>query len=573
MATSTERSLASAENASWQYHEPWAWTSICSEAGLKWVLSVTGNRDFFAAAKQFTNDIVQTPAHEATGSSDRAPTIISESMAWEYTNAFYDDSWEANLGVIDRQDFEMHLQAYHGNQKIENESAWFALRNTVFACGYRSLLAKDPSTSFATSQAEAGRYFKNALSVLSAILVPPSSLIAVRALTLMACYAEGLGQPTLKHVLCSNAVHLAQSKGLHRQPDKTWGSGEDDRLKRISLWWVLYAFEKYFALFDGRPSAIDDDNVSVQMPAISPSGNYLGSLCFSLGIRVSRIQSRMSRSLFSFKTLSLSVGELMAIVSQLDAQLKQLLEEIPLEYIISVHSRTLFSPQRLIEALFLHFTIHGTIMAVHAHFFYPWMCSRFAVDGYDAALEAQIASSSAIVAEAARKIILGLRMVSVNATMPSWLGVQYPLCAVINLFIYILKYPALTTASGDLGLLDTCAGHFGLIDYLTSSQISIVLPREAVNVASRVVRAAQTDLAKTNNHDTTSAGNAARAPTHGPNSESLVSDEILALDSAAHSLMDGNDMSAMLDFDWTGWNLLSSFDMLDPNGMRLPAVT
>ncbi|KAK5731725.1 hypothetical protein LTS12_027226 [Elasticomyces elasticus] len=365
-------------------------------------------------------------------------------MAREFTNAFYDDSWEANLGVIDREDFEMHLHAYHGNQKIENESAWFALRNTVFACGYRSLLAKDPSISFATSQAEAGRYFRNALSVLADILVPPSSLIAVRALTLMACYAEGLGQPTLKHVLCSNAVHLAQSKGLHCQPDKTWGSGEDDRPKGISLWWVLCAFEKFFALFDGRPSAIDDDNVSVRMPAISPSGNYVGSLCFSLVVRVSRIQSRMSRSLFSFKTLSLSIGELMAIVSQLDAELKQLLEEIPSELRIGVHSRPTFSPQRLIEALFLHFTIHGTI-------------ERYTPTS---SIHGCVRDSLSMDMMLPWKLRLHLHPPS----LPKPRARLFSVSGCHPLFIYILKYPGLATATSDLGLLDTCAGHFGLID-------------------------------------------------------------------------------------------------------------
>ena len=142
-------------------------------------------------------------------------------------------------------------------------------------------------------------------------------------------------------------------------------------------------------------------------------------------------------------------------------------------------------------------------MAVHAHFFYPWMAARFATDGYNNALETQLVSSSNAVAEAARKIILGLRLVAVNVATPSWLGFQYPIYAVINLFIYILKYPSLTTATADLGLLDVCAGHFGYIDFLTSSQVSIALPREAANVAARVVKAASTKNSGPNTTEST----------------------------------------------------------------------
>lgn len=130
-------------------------------------------------------------------------------------------------------------------------------------------------------------------------------------------------------------------------------------------------------------------------------------------------------------------------------------------------------------------------MAAHAHFFYPWMISRFTSEGYNADLETYIASSSATVAEGARKIILALRLVNTNVATPSWLAFYYPIYAVINLFIYILKYPGLSTTAADLGLLDVCAGHFGYIEFLTSSKVSVSLPREAANVASRVVKRAK----------------------------------------------------------------------------------
>jgi hypothetical protein len=100
--------------------------------------------------------------------------------------AFYKNCWEADLGIIDRIDFETLLKAHYTNRPLQDKSSWTALRNMVFACGYRSILAKDPAISFVMTQAKAGRFFNNALSVFTRLLFhPPSSLMAVRAITLM----------------------------------------------------------------------------------------------------------------------------------------------------------------------------------------------------------------------------------------------------------------------------------------------------------------------------------------------------------------------------------------------------
>ncbi|KIX06975.1 uncharacterized protein Z518_04951 [Rhinocladiella mackenziei CBS 650.93] len=486
-----EDSQDSLEDSNWEYHEPWSWTSICSETGSKWIRSVTGSRDFVATTKRFAQDMVPRSSYDKYLSASARSPETGEATAWKYVDAFYQNCWEADLGIIDRTDLEAQLKAHYRNQMPRNDPTWFALRNIVFAGGYRSLLARDPTISFAAAQAKAGHYFHNALSVFTRLLLPPARLMAIRALTLMACYVEGLGNPAFKHFLCANAVYLAQSKGLHRQPDHAWGISPDESLKRNWLWWAIYALEKHLALCGSRPSVIDDDNVSAHVPTTLPSGSNIHLESLSIGIRYSKIHSQISRRLLSFKALSMSANELISCVNHFHDQLKQLLEEMPAEFKIGTLARPPHPTRRLIQIMYLHFSIYGSLMAVHAHLFYPWMTSRFAAEGYNAAVETQIASSSSTVAEAARKIILALRLIHTNVTTPSWLAFYYPIYAVINLFIYILKYPTLSTATADLGLLDVCAGHFGYIEFLTSSQVSISLPREAANVASKVVKAAK----------------------------------------------------------------------------------
>ncbi len=81
---------------------------------------------------------------------------------------------------------------YHKKTSKRDDPAWFALRNVVFALGYRSIFAKSPKATFANAQAKAWQYFNNALSVLTEILLPPSSLTAIQALTLMVCIVSEL---------------------------------------------------------------------------------------------------------------------------------------------------------------------------------------------------------------------------------------------------------------------------------------------------------------------------------------------------------------------------------------------
>lgn len=186
--------------------------------------------------------------------------------------------------------------------------------------------------------------------------------------------------------------------------------------------------------------------------------------------------SQLSRELLSFEALSMSTRELMNSVNQYHDQLNQLLEDVPTALRIGSLARPPYSRRRLIHHLHLHFSIYGSLMAIHAHFFYPWMISRHNTDIQDEALEAQTITSRSTVADAARKIILALRLVNSNLTTPSWLAFYYPIYAAINLFIYLVQNPSLPSAMSDLRLLDVCAGHFGFIEFLTSSRVSISLP-------------------------------------------------------------------------------------------------
>lgn len=332
-------------------------------------------------------------------------------------------------------------------------------------------------------------------------------------------------------------MHLAQSKGLNRQPEKSWGVSENEILKRNYLWWAIYSLEKHLSLSSCRPSTIDDDNVSAHIPTAVPQGSQIHPQSLSIAFRHARICSQISHQVLSLKALQVSTAELIANVTLLHNQLTQLIDEIPPDFRIGMLARPTHASRRLTHILYMHLAIYGSLMAVHSHFFYPWLSSRFAAEGYNAELEDQLIFSANTVADAARKIILAVRLVTTNAATPSWLAFYYPIFAHINLFIYLLKYPNMSTTSADLGLLDVSAGHFGYIEFLTSSQMSVSLPRETVNLASKVVKAA-----KAGDSSLTTAGN--NSSYDFPNNESHV--EPLDADSLNFEIL-GNETATLDD--------------------------
>jgi hypothetical protein len=110
------------------------------------------------------------------------PVSTHSNRQW---SEFYQNCWESSMGILDRAGLEAHLQILFQGDDATDDPAWYALRNVVFAGACRSLLLKSNVVSYETAQSRANRYFENALSVLTDILLSPSSLTAIRALVLM----------------------------------------------------------------------------------------------------------------------------------------------------------------------------------------------------------------------------------------------------------------------------------------------------------------------------------------------------------------------------------------------------
>lgn len=90
--------------------------------------------------------------------------------------------------AVYRPEFEYYLHCHIEKEDPNEDPAWYALRNAVYASGCRLYHSMDHAASFITIQEEAWSYFSNALSVHSDLLLRSPSTRAVRALLAMVSF-------------------------------------------------------------------------------------------------------------------------------------------------------------------------------------------------------------------------------------------------------------------------------------------------------------------------------------------------------------------------------------------------
>ncbi|KAJ9614387.1 hypothetical protein H2200_002523 [Cladophialophora chaetospira] len=478
VAEEKEQIAISPQKANWEHFEP----------GLRWVAERAGTDEFSASAKGLMLSFSQRLKFGGLQHREKPPELESQT-AWLYTKAYFEDSFEALFGVVYRPEFEARL-GEHFKGSCEDDPSWYALRNVVYATGCRTYLAKQKSCSWTEAQHRSWPYFENALASQFDLLYTPTGLAAVRAIAAMNLHIEGAGNPALEYTLCANAVRLAQAKGLHRQPASIWGLSQDEILHRNWLWWAIYVHEKQVVHRSVRPTAIDEDNISCQIPTSIAPGSTIDIQFLTLMVQHSQISARICRQLLSVSAFQESPAVMMERMVELSRQLEDWKSSIPppLQPGVAPDASGFRSTRDVNCALSIHFAYYGSMTAIHTIFFFPWISVTCGIDPRDARHGSQIVESTKVVADAARQIIRATRAIDIDATSPQWLVFYFPMVGLINLFLYILKYPSLTTALGDVSMLDIAVGHFGHLEVITASDLSYPFARELARIAYQTVK-------------------------------------------------------------------------------------
>lgn len=531
-------SILSPQKVNWEYHGPGSWLSVCSEAGVRWVCERTGVMDFVESARDLTLDWTRRLKMKQNLTRTN-PTLVDIRTAWQYCTAYFEESYDAVFGVIHRPTFEARLRSHFDHHtSVEEDASWYALRSTVYASGCRVVLAKDHSISFSDAQVQSWQYFENALSVLTDLQLSPSGLLAVQALMVMTFYVEGLGSPALEYMLCASAARLAQARGLHRQPSKSWRLPETEVLQRNWLFWTVYCIEKLIAYRSGRPSAIDDDDITCQIPNTVTPGGAMDLDVLTAYVQHAQISSMISRRLLSAKSFQQSPSVLVQTAQELSQRLQHWRDSLPpmLQTDKIIKSAELPRNVQVLHVIRVRFLYCGSLMAIHTVFAYPWISAMFG-NNQSQALRNQIVVSSNSVAEAARSLILAVKYVSIDAATPQWSAFYYPMVGFINLFIYILKFPGHPSTQSDVALLDVITGHFGHMGFVTSSELRFGFAREAAALAHATVRRAR------------------QSPTPLP---ALINSNLSEIDMDAFRESEQFEAN---DFDMETWNIFSSGTM------------
>jgi hypothetical protein len=275
---------------------PGSFLSICSSPGVDWVCEKTRVPDFAQMAKKLINHVSRRSKFLA---DVRQRLFRSEEPepeeAWKYVNAYFEiPTSETIFAVVSRASFESRLRAYFKNTLIsarDDDVAWYALRNAIYASGCRShLLVGASNAKFRVGIGHGWQFFQNAMAVLTELVYEATSLMTLQALIIMVrsritsfpflsqtssdtpfstqiSYAESINCPSLGDLLCSNAIRVAVAKGLHRQPPAAMNLDESAIQIRSSIWWSIYTFERHSALQSGRPVVSCLANSSLSRPA------------------------------------------------------------------------------------------------------------------------------------------------------------------------------------------------------------------------------------------------------------------------------------------------------------------
>ncbi|CZR52471.1 uncharacterized protein PAC_02348 [Phialocephala subalpina] len=570
-------SIACPENADWEYHGPGSFLSICSKPGIDWVTEKSGSIDFVGIAKTFSRETTRPLKLDRKINPQRAPEPNPET-AWKYAKVYFEECPEAAFDVVFRSSFEARLRAHFedgSNTAHDEDASWYALRNIVYASGCRAELGKATATyssTFQSAQIGGYKYFENALSRHTELMFCRTGLMAVQALVAMALYSEGIGSPSLEYMLCSGALRLAQSKGLHRQAGSAWGMSPQEIEHRNWIFWMIYTYEKHIAYRSGRASAIDDDDISCHLPTTIPMGSGNNLEYSTYIIKHAQISSQIGKGFGTVQAYRQSPKDIVKTACDLDQQLRDWRDTLPpaVQPGNVINCSELPANLTMMHVLYLHYAYFGSLIAVHSTFTYPWS-GMFGRD-QSASLRNQINISTTIIAEASRNIILATKyMNDIQAWTPVWLAFYYPVLGLINLFVHVLKHPAAPSSPSDIALMDVVAGHFARLEFASSGDFTFSLGRELSKLARMAVSKSQQAHVSNNQRETnvsnvdgsylpadqrnycnSDQGNGSYDETERSNSSNYQNPE-----SFDYAQFDDIDMS---DFDMENWSaLLPSF--------------
>ncbi|KAF8251868.1 hypothetical protein K440DRAFT_647294 [Wilcoxina mikolae CBS 423.85] len=450
--------------------------SIFSPQGIQWVNEKTGDTSF------------QQMVHEAKLAQQRRPCSIWKSDT--YSEIFdqrgrhpFPPRETASLLVRDffrgfnmlfplfhQPTFEAFFERQYSNDPPVN-SGWYAAFNVVLAISCRLRVSHPPSHEPAAVPvgshiSEAWKYFQNAATVLTELLLRNSDLMSIQAILGMALFMQGTANPQPSCFLVAAAVRISTSIGMHRR-GSSFGLSPTETQQRRRIFWILYILDKNMALRTGRPPCINDDDCNVELPdehALDGIGEFpLNNSkakfnLFRCMVNFAMIESKVYMQLYSAKASKQSDGELLNTIGDLDRELEEWKDSVPAEFSPDSDLSSIGHSEKFMHFMLVHFTYYNCLTTVHRmsihHGYWTSRLSNYALAGLSAKpLNPRVFASAGICVSAARATINLTKRLDTKDYPYIWLILYFPISALMTLFANILQNPQDQNAKSDLNLM------------------------------------------------------------------------------------------------------------------------
>lgn len=315
----------------------------------------------------------------------------------------------------------MHLVERQYSDDPYEGSGWWASLNCALAISHRlrvmsNLVPHDEDD-------KAWGHIKNAMGVFAELTLRNTDLLSVQALIGIALFMQGTPNPQPSFVLVAAAIRLSHNIGLHKRVTGfNLNPIEVEQRKRV--FWIAYMLDKDLCLRSGRPPAQDDDDMTVELPDADPADNIgniplADSKCkmnlFRTMCEFSVIESKVYNRLYSTKASKQSDGELLNAIGELDQELEEWKDSIPVEFRPEHEIKASHTPL-ILHVVMLHFAYYNCLTTIHRmsvnHGFWTSRLFNYAVQGLNSkALNPRVYSSSALCTAAARASIALLKYI------------------------------------------------------------------------------------------------------------------------------------------------------------------
>ncbi|CAK7233918.1 hypothetical protein SCUCBS95973_008758 [Sporothrix curviconia] len=312
-----------------------------------------------------------------------------------------------------------------------------------------------------------GTRYLEAVYVLYAHLVALPCVASVQALLLLTLILRNRNKDAAAWGTLGQAVHLAQTIGLHRR-----SNGLDSGDLHARIWWTAYVFERSRELETGRATTIrgdanvDDDDSDDERCQVLPSpihGHGLSFDYFAALVGLAKIKMQVVRLLYG--GTQRPVRDLLLEMGRLDRALLDWADTFPES--VRPGRDLICGGDELPLATYVALQFHQTLMALHR----PALLSapgflRNRINEYCAGTPAmrnmrnRLHFSLCIGAASARSVLkatndLSMYAVPVPNQIARYVTADQILMAVLVLGIYVSKVPMSRLNRGDLALVDT----------------------------------------------------------------------------------------------------------------------